>query len=110
MQDPKKLFAAAGILAFRLRFLNWRARNVPIGAKHAAIALPGFEANPAALAHIEKHARVGRHGLRCAMPASRTRNRRVELHHTSQELGLSAARWQLRLKGWMISVKESQIG
>ena len=59
----KKSFAAAGLLTFRPRFLNWRARDVPIGAKHAAIAFPGLEAYPAALAHIEIHAGVGRHGL-----------------------------------------------
>jgi hypothetical protein len=86
----KKLFAAVGFFAVRARFLNWRARNVPIGAKHAAIALPGLKAYPAALAHIEKHACVCRHGFRCAMPTSRARNRRDELHHTSQELGRSA--------------------
>ena len=88
---PKKSFAAAVFHAFRPCFLNWRARDVPIGAKHAAIAFPGLEACPAALAHIEEPAGVGRHGLRCAIPTSRARNRRDELHHTSQELGLSAA-------------------
>src|SRR5664279_1378027 len=75
----KKSFTAAGNLVFCRRFLNWRA-----------IAVPGLEACPAALAHIEKHARVCRHGLRCAMPASRACNRRDELHHTSQELSLPA--------------------
>jgi len=82
-RPPTKSFAAAGLLTFLPRFLNWRARDVSIGAKNAAIALPGLEACPAALAHIEIHAGVGRHGFRCAMPASRARNCRDELHHIS---------------------------
>ena len=57
----KKSFEA--VLAFRPRFLNWRARDVAIGAKHAAIAFPGLEANPAPLTHVEKQACVRRHGL-----------------------------------------------
>ena len=85
-RPPKKSSAAARLLAFRPRFLNWRARDVPIGAKHAAIAFLWLETCLAALAHIEEHARVGWHGLRCAMPASRARNCRDELHHSSQEL------------------------
>lgn len=62
--------------------LDRRTFDRPIGAKHTAIALLGFQQSPARLAIIEKLAGIGRHDLFFVMTAVRTRNGRFENHST----------------------------
>lgn len=51
--------------------LNGRARYGAIGTEHAAVTGFGFEHRFAVRAFVKIHARIGRHGLPCCLPAFR---------------------------------------
>ncbi len=70
-------------------FLNWRARHIPVGTKHAAVAWLRTQERLAAPAVIEPLASIGRHCLGFGMPTFGTYdgrgqlNRRLCLFHSA---------------------------
>ena len=72
-----------GCFAALLRLLPRRTWNGSEGAEHAAIAGRGPQHGAATLALIEELTGIGRHGFHLSIPAMRTCDRRLKLHHRS---------------------------
>ena len=72
--NQRSLSAAAA------RLLDRRTRNRPVGAKHAAIAVPGFQSGAAASPVVEKLAGVRRHPLGRLVAAVRAADDGFQYH------------------------------
>jgi hypothetical protein len=75
--DVARSNRAVAAIAF---FLNRRARDRPVGAIDAALALDGLHAVAASPAIVNVLTRISRHGLGCAVTAFWTRDDGLQFH------------------------------